>query len=372
MPPAPRPAPDGPSGPPKSADDFFARVRAVNLVPEAALAAAQAARPYPDATSAAAALRDAGLLTTFQAKKLLAGYAHGFWLDRYRILDHLGTGATSQVFLADHPTLDRRVTIKVLSANPAASVLERFNRETRVAASLDHPHIVQAYDAVNNGTVTYLVMEYVPGETLAQRVARTGSVPCPEACGLIAQAAAGLDHAHQAGLVHRDVKPANLIVTPDNRVKVLDLGLVLVPGCQLNLTALNPGAMLGTPDYVAPEQARNGHAVDARADIYSLGCTLYHILSGSPPFPSKSLADKLISHQTSAPKPVRELAPGVPDGVVKVLDKMMAKKPDDRYQSAAEVCDALLPFADRPERVAGRAATAADDKPKSGWRLWGR
>jgi serine/threonine-protein kinase len=353
------------------ADELLARAASVGLVAPAILNQVRASGKLTDAQSAAQALCDHGHLSPYQAQKLLAGDLEGYWIDRYQVLDLLGKGATSQVFLAKHPTLDRQVAVKVLNSNPPQSALERFHREARVAASLNHPHIVQAFDAVSNGRLTYLVLEYVPGQTLDRRVAQSGRIPWPEAAGFMAQTAAALEYAHQSGVVHRDVKPANLIATPEGRVKILDLGLVLVRDCSLNLTAQSPGAILGTPDFVAPEQARDGHKVDARADVYALGCTFYHLLAGVSPFPSRSLAEKLIAHQSKPPRPIRELVPEVPEGVAQILDKMMAKWPEERYQTAADVCAALLPFVERPELVEGRPNPAAQPQSsRSGWWPW--
>jgi len=282
---------------------------------------------------------------------------------RYRLLKLLGAGGMGAVYQAEHGVMRRLVALKVINreytSNRAAA--ERFQREIRAAAQLHHPNIVAAYDAEQAGETHFLVMEYIDGVNLAQLVAEKGLLPVAEACEYVRQAALGLHHAHERGMVHRDVKPHNLIRSADGVVKLLDFGLASVVECgEGQLTGTN--AIMGTPDYIAPEQAENTHAADARSDIYSLGCTLYHLLTGRPPFTYPSTLLKLVAHREEAPAPVRAVRPDVPEELAAVLSRMMAKAPVDRYQTAAEVAAALAPFAD--------ATALPRPRPKSRRRLW--
>jgi serine/threonine protein kinase len=279
----------------------------------------------------------------------------------YEILEKLGEGGMGVVYKARHVALDRIVALKVISrallANPSA--LARFRREARAAARLSHANLVTVHDAGASGDDHFLVMEYVAGIDLAQCLAQRGALPPREACDYIRQAALGLEHAHERGLVHRDIKPSNLLVAPDGTVKLVDLGLALIrPGAAdlaANDTLTQEGGFMGTPDYVAPEQALDPHAADIRADIYSLGCTLYHLVTGRPPFPGGSFAQKLLRHQQEEPAPFK------PAAVLKIVRTMMAKKAADRYQTPGAVAEALAsltrPRDDRPANEERAAST---------------
>jgi serine/threonine protein kinase len=268
---------------------------------------------------------------------------------RYRVLSLLGQGGMGAVYVAEHRLMERCVALKMigrdLSSRP--QLVERFRREVRAAAQLSHPNIVTAYDAEQAGQTHFLVMEYVEGTDLARLVARRGALPVEEACEYVRQAAFGLQHAHEKGMIHRDIKPHNLMVTPAGQVKILDFGLarfVREAGSETGaVTAL--GMIMGTPDYMAPEQASDAHQVDIRADIYSLGCTLYFLLAGRVPFPTGAFLDKLVRHATEAPTPLHQLRPDLPADLVRVVERMMAKKPRHRYQTPAELAQALAPFA---------------------------
>ncbi|GIX01101.1 MAG: hypothetical protein KatS3mg112_0038 [Thermogutta sp.] len=289
-------------------------------------------------------LVEAGLLTRWQAGKLLEGRYKGFFLGKYKLLDHLGSGGMSSVYLAEHVLMQRRVAIKVLPKHRVndASYLARFHREAKAAAALDHPNIVRAYDVDSDGTNHYLVMEYVEGQDLQRMVREKGPLPPHMAAEYIRQAAEGLHHAHQAGLIHRDIKPANLLVDKKGVVKLLDLGLARFSDDDRgSLTLAYDENVLGTADYLAPEQAIDSHRVDLRADIYSLGCTLYFLLTGHPPFPEGTLAQRVMKHQREMPPDIRKERPDVPDDLVAICMKMMAKKPSARYQSAAQVAEVL-------------------------------
>ncbi|HMP58505.1 MAG TPA: protein kinase [Gemmatales bacterium] len=289
-----------------------------------------------------------GLVTRLQAEFLLKGRARGFMLDKYRLLERLGKGGTGSVYLAAHIPMRRLVAIKVL---PAAQLkdkatLERFLREARAIAALDHPHLVHAYDAGQEGTKHFLVMEYVDGSSLQDVVSKGKPLPTARALAYLRQAALGLQHIHENGLIHRDVKPANLLLDRRGHVKVLDLGLALFSGnTRDNLTRdLEAGGGLGTVDYISPEQAMDTHTADVRSDVYSLGFTGYFLLTGQPPFNTGTVAQKLVAHQMRDPAPLRELRPEIKKEVAAVLAKMYAKRSEDRFQSAREVAEALRPF----------------------------
>jgi serine/threonine protein kinase len=289
-------------------------------------------------------LREARLLTQWQCDKLLEGRHKGFFLGKYKLLDHLGTGGMSAVYLAEHIHMHRRVAIKVLPTQRVhdSSYLARFYREARAAASLDHPNIVRAYDVDNQGDTHYLVMEFVEGQDLQKMVKRQGPLPFELAAEYIRQAAEGLAHAHKMGLIHRDIKPANLLVDRQGAVKVLDLGLArFADDNQASLTIAHDENVLGTADYLAPEQAINSHRVDTRVDIYSLGCTLYFTLTGHPPFPDGTLPQRLMKHQSVEPTSIAKERQGAPTELVAICRRMMAKSPDKRFQTATEVAEAL-------------------------------
>ena len=285
-------------------------------------------------------------------------------LGRYQLLTKLGQGGMGTVYLADDTKLDRRVAIKVL---PGQSVddpdaIARFQREGKALAKLSHPGIVQAFDTEEDGGRHFLVMEFVEGKTLSEILKQQGRISPTRAAEYIHQAALALQHAHERGLVHRDLKPSNLLITAQGQVKLLDLGLARFLQDQIADPArTREGMGLGTPDYAAPEQFRDAHSADARSDIYALGCTLYHLLAGRVPFPGSSLSEKYTAHERKEAAPVEELCPEVPGGLALVVAKMMAKRPADRFQSAAEVATALAPH------VAGSSASFAHLKATSTW-----
>ncbi len=313
-----------------------------------------AASPLPDQPNQLAALlvRD-GLLTSFQARQLLAGKFQGFTiLGKYKILEMVGVGGMGKVFLCEHMLLRRLVAVKVLprakTENPLA--VERFYREARAVAALDHPNIVRCFDVDRDGMVHFMVMEYVDGSSLDKLVAKQGPMDILRAAHYIAQSARGLQSAHEAGWVHRDVKPANILLDRTGVVKLLDLGLArLFADQEDNLTGQHSErTVLGTADYIAPEQAVASHDVDIRADIYSLGCTFYFVLTGRPPFAEGSMTQKLIWHQMRQPTPVTDLRPEVTPEMAAIVDKMLAKDATLRYQLPSEVVEALKPWTETP------------------------
>jgi serine/threonine protein kinase len=268
-------------------------------------------------------------------------------LGRYQLLTKLGQGGMGAVYLANDAKLDRRVAIKVL---PVQSVhdpdaVARFQREGKALAKLAHAGIVQAFDTEEDNGRHFLVMEFVEGKSLADVLKEQGRIPPTRAADYIYQAALALQHAHERGLVHRDLKPSNLLITAQGQVKMLDLGLARFLQDQIADPAqTREGMGLGTPDYAAPEQFRDAHAADARADIYALGCTLYQLLTGRVPFPGSSLSEKYAAHQNKEAAPVEEVCPDAPAGLALVVTRMMAKRPADRFQSARDVADALSPY----------------------------
>ncbi len=288
---------------------------------------------------------------------------------RYRLIRELGSGGMGAVWLAQHTVMGRPVAVKVirpdLLARPGAA--ERFLREVRAAARLSHPHIVAAFDAERAGDSHFLVMEFVPGESLADLLERAGPLPIADACRAARDTARGLHHAHTAGLTHRDVKPHNLMRTHDGAVKVLDFGLAGVVdfgagggGGGDNPSLTGAGAVMGTPNYIAPEQATDARTAGPPADIYSLGCTLYHLLAGRPPFPDGGVKDKLEAHVGREPAPLRGVRPDVPAALAAVVARAMMKKPADRFPTAAAMADALAPFTAGPPETVGWTAAATD------------
>jgi serine/threonine-protein kinase len=296
----------------------------------------------------ATAFRRTGLLTEWHIEKLLAGKYKGFFLGKYKLLGHIATGGMSSVYLAEHTRMHDKRAIKVLPKARVkdASYLARFQLEAKAIASLNHPNIVSASDIDNDGDTHYIVMEYVEGVDLQALVKRDGPLDFATAADVIAQAANGLEHAHSKGVIHRDVKPANLLLDTEGRVRLLDMGLALVSASdEESLTVAHNENVLGTADYLAPEQALNSHGVDHRADIYGLGCTLYYLLTGKPPFSDGTLAQRIARHQTEMPKEIRTLRPDCPGELVGICVKMIQKDPKYRYQSARDVAEVLHRFA---------------------------
>ncbi len=280
------------------------------------------------------------VLTKFQAELVYQGKGKSLVIDNYLILEKIGQGGMGQVFKARHRRMDRVVAVKVLPASlmKDASTIARFEREVRAAARITHPNIVTAFDAGQDGKVHFLVMEYVEGKDLSVLVKKNGPFPLNQAIGLITQAARGLAAAHAAGIVHRDIKPGNLLLDKSGAVKILDMGLARMQGegaGQAELTST--GTIMGTVDYMAPEQAINTKTADARADIYSLGCSLFYLLTGKATYAGDTLMSKLLAHRDHPIPAIREVCVDVPDDVDAVFCRMVAKRVDDRYQTMNEV-----------------------------------
>jgi eukaryotic-like serine/threonine-protein kinase len=308
-----------------------------------------------DSREIAKALASWKLLTKFQAKMLLVGRNSGFFIGPYRILDQLGSGGMGRVYKAIHQTMNRTVALKVLA--PQLVSTERahqlFLHEVQAAAQLTHPNIVMAFDANEIDGRHFLAMEFVDGPNLERYVRKHGSLPVGLACEIIFQAANGLQHAHEKGMVHRDIKPANLLLQQEPgsetvQVKILDFGLARLHQSEKGnaptiLTKEN--SVMGTPDFLSPEQSRSLHDVDIRSDLYSLGCTFYYLLTGSVPFPGGNTVDKLIRHNREEARPIEELRPDLPRAIAEIVRKLMAKNPSDRFQTPDELMDALAPHA---------------------------
>ncbi len=338
---------------------------------------------FSDARTLGKQLVQRGWLTVFQVNALFQDRQRDLVFGPFRVLDRLGEGAVSQVFKAVDTRNRQVVALKVMHpgmlANP--EVVGRFRREMQVVAQLSHANIVRAFDVDLSEDGHFFAMEYVAGSDLGKLVRLSGPISVPLACEYVRQAALGLQHAHERGLVHRDIKPNNLFLTSprgtpvasandDDRaaptmttapflVKILDLGLArwqqpLDGQPAVNLT--QKGIVIGSPDYVAPEQARDASAADIRADIYSLGCTFFYLLTGHAPFPGNSLLQKLYDHQATEPPALEAKCPGINPAVAGIARKMMAKKPEQRYQTPAEVSAALAPHCQHRVPAAGPTA----------------
>lgn len=297
------------------------------------------------------ALLQAGLLTPYQADRVLSGSVHGMVLGNYRVLERLGSGSMGVVFMAEHMLLKRRVAIKVLPVddNLPPSILERFYGEMRVLADLHHPNIVMAFDAgrlpppnPSSPALTYLVMELVSGGDIEQYVIDHGCLPVAQACDMIRQSSCGLQEAHDHHLIHRDIKPSNLLLTKDGQVKLVDFGLAR----QFHSNLTDPSCLLGSVEFMAPEQSIDPSAVDGAADIYGLGATLFWMLSGQTPYSEeKSIARALRRLQCDKPRRVRAFRPDVPIELDTLIDRMLARNIPERPSQAVTVMNALSRFA---------------------------
>jgi len=346
---------------PTTTTDFLAVLRKSGLVDESRLTELfpDADNLPPDPRACATGLVKGGVLTQYQAKMLVNGKSRGFFVGPYVIQGPIGQGGMGVVYLARHTSLDRHVALKILASGPAKDqlTLNRFLREARASAALDHPNIVRLYDIGQSADMHYLVMEYVDGTNVQAMLERSGPLPYGQAADYVAQAAAGLQHAHSRGIVHRDVKPGNLMLTEGGTIKILDMGLARsVRDQKDHLTELHGQEdITGTADFVSPEHLR-GEKVDERGDIYSLGVTLFSLLVGRPPFMGTT-AQKLAAHEFKDPADLRtDLSSRAPPGLADVVVKMMAKRKEDRYQSAQEVIAALAPW-----NSAGPSGNASKD-----------
>jgi serine/threonine-protein kinase len=305
---------------------------------------------FTDPLAMARELLMRGLLTPYQINQLFLGNGRDLVLGSYILLERLGEGGMGQVFKARNQRLGRIVALKVIRKEKLADTeaVQRFRREMQAVAQLAHPNMVAALDADAAEDALFLAMEYVEGVDLGRLVKERGPLPPRQACEYIRQAALGLQHAHERGLVHRDVKPSNLLLTkasglqPAGVIKILDLGLARLQDPDNEGSAITQmGAIVGTPDYISPEQARDSRIADIRSDLYSLGCTFYYLLAGQTPFPGDTGTEKLLHHCFDEPKPIEQLRPEVPPRVCAVVRRLMAKKPEERYQTPAKLVVAL-------------------------------
>jgi serine/threonine protein kinase/formylglycine-generating enzyme required for sulfatase activity len=355
---------------PLTADQFAQAVVSAGLSSAdelAALTASLANSEQPiDAHTLAARLVERQRLTKFQAEELLAGSQTPLVLGDYVLLDKIGAGGMGQVFKAQHRHMKRLVAIKLLppALTQDEEAIKRFQREVEAAARLSHPNIVQAYDASVQRGVWYLVMEYVAGQDLASLV-RERPLPVAEAIDYVRQAARGLAYAHENGVVHRDIKPANLLLDKKGTVKILDMGLARFDDAAAIKDGLTQsGQVMGTIDFMAPEQAFDIHSADARADIYSLGCTLFRLITGRNVFAGDSLVKKLMAHQTQPIPSLREHCPAAPLELAQLFERMVAKRPEERFQTMSDVGVALDHFARVvPPGTSGDASLAARSSP---------
>ncbi len=318
-------------------------------------------------------------LTDYQVELLFGDRWEELSIGPYLILDRLGEGGVSEVFRAWDTIKGHQVALKVMRQNltDRTAAAREFQRELQAVTRLSHPNVIQIHDAQRIGALHYFAMEYVEGLDLDRHVRRMGQLPLDRACEYIRQVALGLQHAHQVGLVHRDIKPANLFLVkpPDRRgsdalVKILDWGLARVrleaggeTDCAEIDRDIEKGMLIGTADYIAPEQARDPCLVDIRADIYSLGCTLYFLLTGEPPFRGASLMQKLLQHQDAERPKVRGVRPDVPEELAAVVLRMMARQPEERYPIPLLVAGALRHFA---HGATGRPAWSSSNAPSPG------
>jgi serine/threonine protein kinase len=299
-------------------------------------------------------------VTEWQAAMVRRGRADGFFIAEYKILDRIGKGQMGGVYKAAHK-LGQIVALKILPGSKAKDqhILGRFQREARLLTQLDHPNVVRAFQVGESNGINYIAMEFLEGETLDEILTRRKRLPWAETIRLIQQALEGLQHLYEKRMIHRDIKPANMMLVPapgkqdatwDSTIRILDIGLGRelfdedTPEGQIETQLTVEGSVLGTPDYLAPEQAKDARSADIRADIYSIGCVLFHCLCGRPPFPEANIMSQMLKHATEKPPPIASIVSDVPPALQSIMDSMLAKFPDDRYATPAAVSEALKPF----------------------------
>jgi serine/threonine protein kinase len=295
-----------------------------------------------------------GVLTQFQARQIQKGKPEGLKFGSYVILDFLGKGTTGKVYKARHRMMGRLVALKILDSRYVSNStrsLARFQREMQLVGRLDHPNVVRAFDADRVADCHFIAMEYAAGSTLEALLRTKGALPPADVVYYASQAADGLAHAHARGVLHRDIKPSNLLLTEGQKLKILDFGLgTLLEREDVSTALTTAGMAVGTPDYISPEQARMVK-LDGRSDLYSLGCTMYHLLSGQLPFKGESSMDCLVGRITGNAVPISEVRPGLPPRLVQSIEKLMATNPDDRYQTGDEAAESLRSML-RPKNTA--------------------
>ncbi|MCA9018238.1 MAG: serine/threonine protein kinase, partial [Planctomycetaceae bacterium] len=304
------------------------------------------------AAALAELLLQSGMLTEYQSHALSSREARPLLIGDYLILEPIGSGGMGTVYKAMHQRMKRIVALKVIRADleHVPDRLKRFEREVQTAARLSHPNIVTAYDAGEHEGVHYLICEYIDGESLTQLVRDSGPLDFPDAVNCILQVAQGLEYAHSRGVIHRDIKPANILVDDQGDLKILDMGLarlqesddILGSSSQTELTSSQ--FFMGTIDYMAPEQARNTRLADHRSDIYSLGCTLYFLLTAKPVFGGGTTVERILAHKEQPIPCLSATLPHVPADFDRIFAKMLAKDPEERYQSASDFIRDLRQF----------------------------
>jgi serine/threonine protein kinase len=304
-----------------------------------------------------------GQLTSFQAQKLLQGISIGLVIGPYQLETVLGRGGMGNVYLARDTRSGTHVALKVLPPKRARAEvrqLARFLREKDLAQKVRHPHLALTLEVGEAAGIHYIAMEYIPGQTLYRLVNKEGPLAVPRAARLFAEVALALAAGHDAGLIHRDVKPSNIMVTPHDHARVLDLGLAFMTSEALNDVEVigGKGYIVGSIDYMAPEQTRDATGIDPRADIYALGCCLYFALTGKPPFPSGTLREKVLAHRQQQPESVQARNPSIPDDFAVIVHRMLAKEPDLRFPDARAVAQELRKWGGIP--VAEPVETTGD------------
>jgi len=358
----------------RSAPEFLAALERSGVLPDAKWREVQdqfvRITRLNDSLTLAHRLIEEGTLTEFQARRLLWG-KKSLAFGRYVLLDHIGRGSLGRVFKARHRLMDRVVALKVLLPHGSLSEtsVSRFSREMKIVGLLDHPNVVRAIDADVHEGCPYIVMEYLEGGDLEHVLKRRGPLPPDEVVEYMAQAARGLAHAHEKGVIHRDVKPTNLLLVNTGIVKVLDLGCGELVGMARqagNVFDTDEGIVVGTTDFMSPEHVK-GKAIDARTDLFSLGCTMYRLLTGTYAFPGVTREDRLIKRIREHHVPIPDVRPGLSNRLVAIVDRLLAVRPDNRFGSAAETAEALealIPEAGRSER--GTSAKPATKRPGAG------
>ena len=351
--------------------DFFEVLKKSNLLSKPQLLAArEAVRDFTEARGLAKWLLKRELVTPWQSQQLLGGH-HRLFLGKYKLLDVIGQGGMGAVLKAEQSSVKRTVALKVMAKELVRDekAVSRFLREIQSAASLNHPHIVAAIDADCIGDRYFLVMDYVEGRDLKAWLRKYGPLPVSWSCEVIRQVALGLQHAHELGLVHRDIKPSNIMVTVNPQTgephaKIMDFGLSkLVSETKVDGHSTQTGAIMGSPDYIAPEQARNAKEADVRADLFSLGCTMFQLLTNQLPFPGSTIMEKLMSRASYVPPPISSLRADVPQVVSDIAARLMRLDPTERFQTPAELaaCLASLDMTKPAEPTDHSTEAAADN-----------
>ncbi len=337
---------------PATREELITLVRQSGLVTAKQLETALLGCTSSDVQDILQRLLQAGLITDYHSRELQAGHNKGFFIGKYKVLRPLATGGMGVVLLCEHIHMKQLAALKLLprELNDNSQAVTRFYREARAVAAVRHPNIVKAFDVGQEGAWHCLVMEYVDGVNLHKLVKRHGAVPESVAAHFIAQTATGLQEIMKSGLVHRDLKPSNLLLDREGVLKILDLGLARFTDQRADdLTRqMDYVEVMGTADYISPEQAIRSSNVDIRADIYSLGLTFYFLLSGRLPFQETSLTAKLMAHQTRMPASLLEIRPTLNPELNAIVIKMIQKEPDARYQTPQEIIDALAPWTAEP------------------------